>query len=47
MRQTPIFDPIGLAESAYWYLFYPHNLMFGKTLTAIAAQVQSQPLPRT
>ncbi|MGZ8529605.1 MAG: SDR family oxidoreductase [Candidatus Binatia bacterium] len=38
IRQTAIFDPIGVAGLMYWYLLYPvHKLMFGKMLAAIAA----------
>ena len=38
IRQTAIFDPIGVAGLMYWYVLYPvHKLMFGKMLAAIAA----------
>ncbi|MSQ25139.1 MAG: SDR family oxidoreductase [Dehalococcoidia bacterium] len=38
IRQTAIFDPIGVAGLMYWYVLYPvHKLMFGKMLRAIAA----------
>jgi uncharacterized protein YbjT (DUF2867 family) len=38
IRQTAIFDPIGVAGLMYWYVLYPvHKLMFGKMLNAIAA----------
>jgi hypothetical protein len=38
IRQTAIFDPIGVAGLMYWYVLYPvHKLMFGKMLDAIAA----------
>jgi hypothetical protein len=38
IRQTAIFDPIGVAGLMYWYVLYPvHKLMFGKMLHAIAA----------
>jgi uncharacterized protein YbjT (DUF2867 family) len=48
IRQTAIFDPLGLAGLAYWYILYPvHTLMFGKMLAAIATQAQSQRVPRT
>jgi uncharacterized protein YbjT (DUF2867 family) len=48
IRQTAIFDPIGLAGLAYWYILYPvHTLMFGKILAAIATQAQSKRVPRT
>jgi len=41
IRQTAIFDPIGVAGLMYWYVLYPvHKLMFGKMLHAIAAACQ-------
>lgn len=43
IRQTAIFDPIGVAGLMYWYVLYPvHKLMFGKMLQAIAATCQDQ-----
>jgi Protein of unknown function (DUF2867) len=37
IRQTAIFDPIGLAGLAYWYILYPvHRLIFAKMLQRIA-----------
>jgi uncharacterized protein YbjT (DUF2867 family) len=37
IRQTAIFDPVGLAGIAYWYALYPlHQLVFGGMLRAIA-----------
>ncbi len=43
IRQTAIFDPIGVAGLMYWYVLYPvHNLMFGKMLDAIAASCDSE-----
>ena len=37
IRQTAIFDPVGLAGLAYWYGLYPfHRLIFGKMLSRIA-----------
>ena len=43
IRQTAIFDPIGLAGLIYWFLLYPiHKLMFAKMLTAIAAACQAE-----
>jgi uncharacterized protein YbjT (DUF2867 family) len=43
IRQTAIFDPIGVAGLIYWYVLYPvHKLMFGKMLQAIAATCQDQ-----
>ncbi len=38
IRQTAIFDPVGLAGLAYWYVTYPlHQLVFSGMLTRIAA----------
>ena len=43
IRQTAIFDPIGVAGLMYWYALYPvHKLMFGKMLNAIAASCQDE-----
>ncbi|HQX52009.1 MAG TPA: DUF2867 domain-containing protein [Planctomycetaceae bacterium] len=37
IRQTAIFDPVGLTGLAYWYIIYPlHELVFGGMLTGIA-----------
>ena len=37
IRQTAIFDPMGLAGLAYWYgLYLFHRLIFGKMLSRIA-----------
>jgi uncharacterized protein YbjT (DUF2867 family) len=37
IRQTAIFDPVGLGGLAYWYLIYPvHALVFSGMLKAIA-----------
>ena len=37
IRQTAIFDPVGLGGLAYWYLIYPlHALVFSGMLAAIA-----------
>ena len=45
IRQTAIFDPIGVAGLLYWYLLYPvHKLMFGKMLHAIAAACRDEKL---
>jgi hypothetical protein len=39
IRQTAIFDPIGLWGLAYWYTLYPlHTLMFQGMLRRIALQ---------
>jgi uncharacterized protein YbjT (DUF2867 family) len=37
IRQTAIFDPVGLAGLAYWYALYPlHGIVFGGMLRGIA-----------
>jgi hypothetical protein len=37
IRQTAIFDPVGLSGLAYWYLLYPlHCLVFSRMLENIA-----------
>ena len=37
VRQTAIFDPVGLPGLAYWYLLYPfHNLIFAGMIRGIA-----------
>jgi hypothetical protein len=37
IRQTAIFDPVGLAGRAYWYALYPlHQLVFAGMLRGIA-----------
>jgi hypothetical protein len=37
IRQTAIFDPVGLAGRAYWYALYPlHELVFRGMLRGIA-----------
>lgn len=42
IRQTAIFDPLGLAGLAYWYLLYPiHTLIFRGMLRRIAAAARS------
>ena len=42
IRQTAIFDPIGLWGFAYWYALYPlHTLMFRGMLRRIAAHAES------
>ena len=43
IRQTAIFDPVGIAGLLYWYLLYPvHKLMFAKMLQAIAARCRDE-----
>jgi len=42
IRQTAIFDPVGLAGLAYWYALYPlHQLVFGGMLRGIARSALS------
>ena len=44
IRQTTIFDPIGLSGLAYWYVLYPvHRLIFGSMLRRIAARAETAP----
>jgi uncharacterized protein YbjT (DUF2867 family) len=45
IRQTAIFDPVGLLGRAYWYALYPvHHLVFGGMLRGIAqAALQGHP----
>ncbi len=39
IRQTAIYDPVGLLGLAYWYVLYPfHQLIFAGMLHAIAHQ---------
>ncbi len=41
IRQTAIFDPIGLPGQLYWYALYPlHHLVFGGMLRGIAAAAE-------
>lgn len=43
IRQTSIFDPIGLAGILYWYSAYPlHRIVFAGMLRAIARAAQKQ-----
>jgi uncharacterized protein YbjT (DUF2867 family) len=43
IRQTAVFDPIGLAGLAYWYLAYPiHLLVFRGMLRGIARRAQTE-----
>jgi hypothetical protein len=42
IRQTAIFDPIGLAGLAYWYILYPvHKLIFAGMLRRIKEAARS------
>ncbi len=43
VRQTAIFDPIGLAGLAYWYGIYPlHRLVFAGTLRGTGAAAEAE-----
>jgi len=43
LRQTALFDPLGLAGSAYWYLLYPlHQRVFAGMLAGIARAGKEQ-----
>lgn len=52
LRQTAVFDPLGLAGRAYWYLLYPlHVLIFTGMLRRIARRAEVRealptPLPQ-
>jgi len=42
IRQTAIFDPLGLGGLVYWYALYPvHKLIFGKMLRRIGTIAES------
>ena len=41
IRQTAIFDPVGVLGRAYWYLVYPlHALIFRGMLRALARRAE-------
>ena len=43
IRQTAMFDPVGLAGLAYWYLVYPlHEIVFAGMLRGIVRAARSQ-----
>ena len=45
IRQTAVFDPLGLLGLLYWYALYPlHRLIFGGMLRAIKQQCTKQAL---
>ena len=48
IRQTAIFDPVGLAGLVYWYGIYPlHSVIFRGMLTAVAQRAgKSDPSPQ-
>lgn len=44
IRQTAIFDPLGLAGLLYWYVLFPiHRLIFARMLSGIAAAAVRPP----
>jgi uncharacterized protein YbjT (DUF2867 family) len=43
IRQTAIFDPLGLAGLAYWYCLYPfHKLIFSGMISGIAYEAERE-----
>ncbi len=43
VRQTAIFDPVGISGLAYWYALYPvHQLVFGGMLRAIVRAAERE-----
>ncbi len=43
LRQTAIFDPVGIAGLAYWYSLFPaHGLVFGRMIQSIAAHAEHE-----
>ena len=45
IRQTAIFDPVGLPGRAYWYALFPlHELVFGGMLRGIARAALLEPV---
>lgn len=45
IRQTALFDPVGLAGLAYWYTLYPlHQLVFAGMLRRIARVAEAGPV---
>ncbi len=47
IRQTAIFDPVGLGGLAYWYLVYPlHKMLFAGMLRGIAKATDDSPPDR-
>ena len=43
VRQTAIFDPLGLSGLLYWYALYPvHHLIFGGMLRGIVRTATSR-----
>ena len=47
VRQTAIFEPVGLMGLAYWYGIYPlHALMFSGMIKRIAVKAVARKPPR-
>jgi uncharacterized protein YbjT (DUF2867 family) len=47
IRQTAIFDPVGLLGLAYWYALFPlHQLIFAGMLRNIARSAEESPRPK-
>jgi uncharacterized protein YbjT (DUF2867 family) len=45
VRQTAIFDPVGLSGLAYWYVLYPfHRVIFAGMLREIARRARARPI---
>jgi uncharacterized protein YbjT (DUF2867 family) len=43
IRQTALFDPVGVMGRAYWYILYPvHHLVFGGMLRAIGRAAERE-----
>ena len=48
IRQTAVFDPVGLTGLAYWYSVYPlHEFVFGGMLNGIATTARRSAEPET
>ena len=48
IRQTAVFDPVGLTGLAYWYSVYPmHEFVFGGMLNGIATTARQSAVPAT
>jgi uncharacterized protein YbjT (DUF2867 family) len=46
IRQTALFDPVGLGGLIYWYALYPlHAVMFRGMLRGLAAAIAPEPVP--
>ena len=44
IRQTAVFDPVGVLGHAYWYAMYPmHQVVFGSMLRRLAAAAVGEP----